>query len=85
MKRLEYESPKPPTPKGDRWLGGVIIALWGAGILAVLYVIACVIASSIDDAITMEAEAQAICMKTKDFHRAYEAFANKRNPEFQGD
>jgi enoyl-CoA hydratase/carnithine racemase len=40
---------------------------------------------SIDDAITMEAEAQAICMKTKDFHRAYEAFANKRNPEFQGD
>ncbi len=40
---------------------------------------------SIDDAITMEAEAQAVCMKTKDFHRAYEAFANKRKPEFQGD
>lgn len=40
---------------------------------------------SIDEAITMEAEAQAVCMKTKDFHRAYEAFANKRNPEFQGD
>jgi enoyl-CoA hydratase/carnithine racemase len=40
---------------------------------------------SIDEAITMEAEAQAICMKTKDFHRAYEAFANKRKPEFQGD
>jgi enoyl-CoA hydratase/carnithine racemase len=40
---------------------------------------------SIDKAITMEAEAQAICMKTKDFHRAYEAFANKRKPEFQGD
>jgi len=39
---------------------------------------------SIDEAITMEAEAQAICMKTKDFHRAYEAFANKRKPEFQG-
>jgi enoyl-CoA hydratase/carnithine racemase len=39
----------------------------------------------IDDAITMEAEAQAICMKTKDFHRAYEAFADKRRPEFQGD
>ena len=39
----------------------------------------------IDQAITMEAEAQAICMKTKDFHRAYEAFANKRRPEFQGD
>jgi len=40
---------------------------------------------SIDEAITMEAEAQAICMKTGDFHRAYEAFANKRKPEFQGD
>ncbi|GAA4746772.1 enoyl-CoA hydratase family protein [Sphingomonas daechungensis] len=40
---------------------------------------------SIDEAITMEAQAQAICMKTKDFHRAYEAFANKRKPEFKGD
>ena len=40
---------------------------------------------SIDEAITMEAEAQAICMKTRDFHRAYEAFANKRKAEFQGD
>ena len=40
---------------------------------------------SIDQAITMEAEAQAVCMKTKDFHRAYEAFAAKRKPEFQGD
>jgi len=40
---------------------------------------------SIDEAVTLEAEAQAICMKTGDFHRAYEAFANKRKPEFQGD
>jgi len=40
---------------------------------------------SVDEAITMEAEAQAVCMRTKDFHRAYEAFANKRKPEFQGD
>lgn len=40
---------------------------------------------SIDDAITMEAQAQAVCMRTKDFHRAYEAFAAKRQPEFQGD
>ena len=39
----------------------------------------------IDEAITMEAEAQAVCMKTRDFHRAYEAFAAKRKPEFQGD
>ena len=40
---------------------------------------------SIDQAITMEAEAQAVCMKTRDFHRAYGAFAAKRKPEFQGD
>jgi enoyl-CoA hydratase/carnithine racemase len=40
---------------------------------------------SIDEAITMEAQAQAICMKTRDFHRAYEAFADKKKPEFQGD
>jgi len=40
---------------------------------------------SIDQAITMEAQAQAVCMKTRDFHRAYEAFAAKRQPEFQGD
>jgi enoyl-CoA hydratase/carnithine racemase len=39
----------------------------------------------IDEAIEMEAQAQAICMQTNDFHRAYEAFANKRKPEFQGD
>ena len=40
---------------------------------------------SIEEALDMEAEAQAECMKTKDFHRAYEAFANKRKPEFKGD
>jgi enoyl-CoA hydratase/carnithine racemase len=40
---------------------------------------------SIDEALEMEAEAQADCMQTKDFHRAYEAFAAKRTPEFQGD
>ena len=40
---------------------------------------------SIEQAIEMEAQAQAHCMQTKDFHRAYEAFANKRKPEFQGD
>ena len=40
---------------------------------------------SIEDAIEMEAQAQARCMDTKDFHRAYEAFANKRKPVFQGD
>lgn len=40
---------------------------------------------SIETALDMEAEAQAECMKTNDFRRAYEAFANKRKPEFQGD
>ena len=40
---------------------------------------------SIEEAIKMEARAQAHCMQTKDFHRAYEAFAAKRTPEFQGD
>ena len=40
---------------------------------------------TIEQALEMEAQAQARCMQTKDFHRAYEAFANKRTPEFQGD
>ena len=40
---------------------------------------------SIEDAIEMEARAQARCMDTEDFRRAYEAFANKRKPEFRGD
>ena len=39
----------------------------------------------VDQAIDMEAVAQAECMKTKDFRRAYEAFAAKRKPEFRGD
>ena len=40
---------------------------------------------SIDQAIEAEAQAQAICMQTNDFRRAYEAFAAKRHPEFRGD
>ena len=39
----------------------------------------------LDQAIDMEAQAQAELMLTKDFHRAYEAFAAKRKPTFQGD
>jgi len=42
-------------------------------------------AVSIETAIEMEAQAQAICMATKDFRRAFEAFAAKRTPEFAGD
>jgi len=37
------------------------------------------------EALEMEARAQALCMETRDFRRAYEAFANKRKPVFQGD
>jgi enoyl-CoA hydratase/carnithine racemase len=40
---------------------------------------------SIEEAIDLEAEAQAECMQTRDFKRAYEAFAAKRKPEFKGD
>lgn len=40
---------------------------------------------SIDTAIEAEAQAQAICMRTEDFRRAYEAFVAKHKPEFQGD
>jgi enoyl-CoA hydratase/carnithine racemase len=42
-------------------------------------------AVAIDTAIEMEAQAQAICMATNDFGRAYEAFAAKQKPVFQGD
>jgi enoyl-CoA hydratase/carnithine racemase len=41
--------------------------------------------AGLDQAIEMEAQAQALLMKTHDFRRAYEAFAAKRKPEFQGD
>jgi enoyl-CoA hydratase/carnithine racemase len=39
----------------------------------------------IEQAIEAEAQAQAICMQTRDFRRAYEAFAAKRKPVFEGD
>ncbi len=42
-------------------------------------------AVTIEQALDMEAEAQAQLMQTKDFRRAYEAFAGKRRPEFKGD
>jgi len=41
--------------------------------------------AGLDEAIEMEAQAQAVLMQTEDFRRAYEAFAAKRKPEFQGD
>jgi enoyl-CoA hydratase/carnithine racemase len=42
-------------------------------------------AVSLETAIEMEAQAQAICMATNDFRRAFEAFSEKRSPEFKGD
>ena len=39
---------------------------------------------SLETAIEMEAQAQAICMQTQDFRRAFEAFADKRTPVFEG-
>lgn len=39
----------------------------------------------VDEAIEAEAQAQAICMATNDFHRAYHAFATKQKPQFEGD
>lgn len=39
---------------------------------------------SVDQAIEAEAQAQAICMQTEDFKRAYNAFVNKESPVFQG-
>jgi enoyl-CoA hydratase/carnithine racemase len=40
---------------------------------------------SLEQAIEAEAQAQAICMQTRDFERAYKAFAAKQKPEFRGD
>ena len=40
---------------------------------------------SIEEAIEREAIAQADCMETNDFRRAYEAFAAKQRPVFKGD
>jgi enoyl-CoA hydratase/carnithine racemase len=39
----------------------------------------------IDEAIEVEAQAQAICMQTRDYERAYEAFVRKEKPIFAGD
>lgn len=39
---------------------------------------------SIEQALEAEAQAQAICMQSEDFRRAFEAFAHKRKPDFVG-
>ena len=38
----------------------------------------------VDEAIEAEAQAQAICMMTEDYGRAYRAFAAKQKPRFEG-
>jgi enoyl-CoA hydratase/carnithine racemase len=40
---------------------------------------------SLEQAIEAEAQAQALCMQTKDFERAYQAFVAKQKPVFAGD
>jgi enoyl-CoA hydratase/carnithine racemase len=40
---------------------------------------------TLDQAIESEAQAQAICMQTQDFKRAYEAFVARQPPQFRGD
>jgi enoyl-CoA hydratase/carnithine racemase len=39
----------------------------------------------LNECIEAEAQAQAICMKTQDFERAYQAFVAKQKPVFEGD
>jgi enoyl-CoA hydratase/carnithine racemase len=39
----------------------------------------------IEQALEAEAQAQALCMQTQDFRRAYEAFVAKQKPTFEGD
>jgi len=41
--------------------------------------------AGLGECIEAEAQAQAICMQTNDFERAYHAFAAKQKPVFQGD
>ncbi len=41
-------------------------------------------AMPLDDAIDAEAQAQAACMESADFRRAYEGFVAKRPPQFEG-
>ena len=39
---------------------------------------------NLDQIIEAEAQAQAICMQTNDFERAYRAFVAKQKPVFEG-
>jgi enoyl-CoA hydratase/carnithine racemase len=41
-------------------------------------------AMSVEEAVEAEAVAQALCMTTEDFARAYRAFAARETPVFEG-
>ena len=41
-------------------------------------------AMGIEELVESEAQAQAICMATQDFRRAFQAFAAKQKPVFEG-
>ena len=41
--------------------------------------------AGLGECIEAEAQAQAICMQTRDFERAYKAFVAKEKPVFEGD
>jgi enoyl-CoA hydratase/carnithine racemase len=41
-------------------------------------------AMGVAEAIDAEAQAQAVCMMTQDFRRAYHAFVAKQKPRFEG-
>ena len=41
-------------------------------------------AMGIEEMIESEAQAQALCMLTQDFKRAFDAFAAKQQPKFEG-
>ena len=70
-KRMRWRSRSPPGPTfAHAMTKRCIHQEWSMGI---------------DEAIEAEAQAQAICMQTKDYERAYKAFVAKQRPVFGGD
>ena len=64
-------------PAGETRGPNRLACLHGADALALL--------ARIVRAPTGEAQAQALCMATNDFHRAYHAFVQRETPRFEGD
>ena len=59
-------------------------AVAGRGRLALIAGEAGIGKTALVGAFTREAQAQAACMETEDFARAYRAFAAKQTPKFEG-